>query len=126
MAILNRLRASRWVMTLLSLMFALILVLSWTTAANAQANTPFDVQYTLLGIQNDPGDPGDPGQNSGNSGLSPQTSNVAGQGVGSALQGLQGLLPSTGGPQLGLVILGSSALCFGSALLMQHVRNRRR
>lgn len=120
MAILNQLRASRWVMTLLSLMFALILVLSWTTAAYAQANTPFDVQYTLLGIENDPGDPGQ------NSGQSSQTSNVAGQEVRSAMQGLQGLLPSTGGPLLGLVILGSAAFCFSSALLMQHVRKRRR
>lgn len=117
MAILNRLRASRWVMTLLSLMFTLILVLSWTTAAYAQADTPFDAQYTLFGIESDPVDPGQ------NSGQSSHTSNVAGLAVSSAIQGL---LPSTGGAQLGFVILGSSAICFGSALLMQHVRNRRR
>ena len=123
MAILNRLRDSRWVMMLLSLMFTLILVLSLTTAAYAQANTPFDAQYTLFGIEDDPVDPVDPGQNSGQSS---QTSNVAGQEVRSALQGLQGLLPSTGGPQLGLVILGSAAFCFSSALLMQRARNRRR
>jgi hypothetical protein len=117
MTILDRLRANPWVVTLLSLMFTLILVLSWTTAAYAQSNSPFDAQYTLLGIE---GDPVDHGQNSGQ--LS-STSTVAGQEVRSALQGL---LPSTGGPPLWLVILGSSALCFSSALLMQRVRYRRR
>lgn len=117
MAILDRLRASRWVVTLLSLMFTLILVLSWTTAAYAQSNTPFDVQYTLFGIEDDPVDPGQ------HTGQSSHTSTVVGHEVRS---GIQGLLPSTGGPQLGLVILGSSAFCFSSALLMQYVRHRRR
>jgi hypothetical protein len=117
MAFLNRLRADRWVVTLLSLTFTLILVLSWTTAAYAQSDTPFDAQYVLLGIEDDHVDFGQ------NLGPSSRTSTVAGQEPRIAIQGL---LPSTGGPQLLLVILGSSAFCFSSALLMQYVRNRRR
>ena len=117
MAILDRLRANPWVVTLLSLMFTLILVLSSTTAAYAQSDTPFDAQYTLLGIEDNAADPGqDLGQSS-------HTATEAGQGPTTALQGL---LPSTGGPQLLLVVLGASAFCFSSALLMQRVRNRRR
>ena len=101
----------------LALMFTLILVLSWTTAAYAQSDTPFDAQYTLLGIRSDSVDHG---QNSDQSSL---TSTVVGQGAKSPILGL---LPSTGGAQLWLVILGSSAICFSAAFLMQHVRNRRR
>jgi hypothetical protein len=111
MAILDRLRANPWVVTLLSSVFTLIMVLSWTTAAYAQSDTPFDAQYTLLGIESNHVDHG---QDSGN---------VAGQEVGDPLLGL---LPSTGGPQLWLVILGSAAFCFSGALLMHNVRNRRR
>ena len=101
----------------LALMFTLILVLSWTTAAYAQSDTPFDAQYTLLGIGDDSVDHGQ------DSGQSSRTSTVVGQEVQSPIQGL---LPSTGGAQLLLVILGSSAFCFSAAFLMQHVRNRRR
>jgi hypothetical protein len=101
----------------LALMFTLILVLSWNTAAYAQSDTPFDAQYSLLGIR---GDYVDHGQNSGQSSL---TSSVVRQGAKSPIQGL---LPSTGGAQLWLLVLGSSAICFSSALLMQKVRNRRR
>jgi hypothetical protein len=101
----------------LALMFTLILVLSWTTAAYAQYDTPFDAQYELLGIRSDSVDHG---QNSGQSSL---TSTVVGQ---EAKSPILGLLPETGGAQLWLLILGSSAIFFSSALLMQHVRNRRR
>jgi hypothetical protein len=111
MAFLDRLRANPWVVTLLPLVLMLILVLSWSTAAYAHSDTPFDAQYTLLGIESNHVDHG---QGSGN---------VAGQEGGNPLLGL---LPSTGGPQLWLVILGSAAFCFSGALLVQNARNRRR
>jgi hypothetical protein len=101
----------------LALMFTLILVLSWTTAAYAQSDTPFDAQYTLLGIGDDSVDHGQ------NLGQSSRTSTVVGQ---EAQSPILALLPATGGAQLWLLILGSSAICCSSALLMQHVRNRRR
>jgi hypothetical protein len=101
----------------LALMFTLILMLSWTTAAYAQSDTPFDAQYTLLGIRDDSVDHGQ------NLGQSSRTSTVVGQ---EAQSPILGLLPATGGAQLWLVILGSSAICFSAAFLMQHVRNRRR
>lgn len=117
MAILNRLKANPWVVTLLSLAFMLMLVLIWNTAAYAHSDTPFDAQYTLFGIEDDHVERGqDLGQSSG-------TSTGAGQ---EARMAIQGLLPSTGGPLLLLVILGGSAFCFSSALLMQYVRHRRR
>ena len=116
MAILGRLRTNPWMVTLLSLTFVLILALSWSTAAYAHSKTPFDAQYTLLGIRDDQADVGN------NSGPS-RTSNGTGQESNNALLGL---LPSTGGPQLWLLVLGSAAFCFSGALLVQNARNRRR
>ena len=86
--------ATRFVLLLLS---AFVLVLS--QAAAAFAATPFGSQY---------GDPADPINDPG----------AAATGIGHLLGGIQGVLPSTGGPVLYLALLGVVLLCCGSALLV--------
>jgi hypothetical protein len=100
---------SMGVRLLLSLMLTLMLVLSWTTVADAQSLSPFDTQYQEPGLPLPWG--------------ASHTSTVAGQGRSV----IPGMLPSTGGSLPALLVLGSFAFCFGSALLVQQsARNRRR
>lgn len=79
-----------------------MLVLVLGRAAAAFADTPFGSQY---------GDPADPAKDAG---------------VGHLLGGIEGVLPSTGGPLLYLALLGVVLLCCGSALLVRRAMTSRR
>ena len=87
-------------------MFAAVLSLSavlvLSRAAAAFADTSFGSQY---------GDPADPTKDAG---------------VGGLLGGIEGVLPSTGGPLLYLALLGIVLLCCGSALLVWRAVGSRR
>ena len=90
----------RWHMFATMLALSAVLILS--QAATAFAATSFSSQY---------GNPAEPTNDAG---------------VGHLLGGIQGVLPSTGGPLVYLALLGVVLLCCGSALLVWRAVSSRR